>query len=185
MIRTVLILCGLCVLCVKSEAAVDAERLASAIRPVEDWHGRDGAAGERGPYQITRAVWSMHMPGTPFAAARQEGPGRACALKHIAWLARELKAAGWPDNAHTIALAYNAGLTAVLEARAPQSSYDYALRVENIYHVSQPLLGAAMAPRIPSVRTTDERRFVLSAALFRVCWPSTDYRANRPVFLIP
>jgi len=180
------LLCALCVgLSVVSvttaSAALDPARLADAIRPVENWHGLDGRHGERGPYQITRGVWSMHMPGTPFAAARQEGPGRACALKHIAWLARQLKAAGWPDNAHTIALAYNAGLTAVLTGKVPLESYDYALRVENLY-----LLGAAMAPRIPSVCTTDERPLLpLAAAVSRVCLPSTDHRANRPIFLIP
>lgn len=110
-------------------AVLDVPRFLSAVRQVEEWHGRDGRAGERGPWQITAAVWAMHMPGTPFAMARQEGPARACALKHVAWLRARLRAAGADDNAYNLALAWNAGLSAVLRGRAPERSYDYAGRV--------------------------------------------------------
>ncbi len=75
-------------------ADLDAPRFLGAIRAVEAWHGHDGRAGERGPWQITRDVWAMHMPGRPFAEARQAGPARACAVKHLAWLRDHLHAAG-------------------------------------------------------------------------------------------
>ena len=149
MIRATIILCALCASVVQSPAApLDAERLADQIRKVEDFRNHDGTHGERGPYQITRGVWDMQMPGIPFALARQEGPARACALKHIAWLRTQLVAADLDDNAHTVALAYNAGLTAVLTGKAPMSSYDYALRVQRLYDLSRPPLNAV------SMRTT-------------------------------
>jgi hypothetical protein len=124
-------------------AELNAARLADQIRKVEDWNGNDGRHGERGPYQVTRAVWRQHIPDEPFILARQEDWGRACALKHIAWLRQQLRRAGLDDNAHTVALAYNAGLTAVLKGKAPMDSYDYALRVENLYLTTE----ARRAPR--------------------------------------
>ncbi len=119
-----------------SAAVLDVPRFLGAIRTVEDWHGRDGHAGERGPWQITRAVWAMHMPGRPFAEARQEGPAYACALKHLDWLRGRL-AVQRPvvdDNAFNLALCWNAGLTATITGRAPLASYIYAGRVSNLYH---------------------------------------------------
>ncbi len=116
-----------------SAAPVDVPRLLVAIRTVEGYQGRDGAAGERGPWQITAAVWSRHMPGIPFEHARQEGPAHACAVKHIAWLRARLVAAGIDPNPYNLALAWNAGDGAVLRARAPERAYDYAARVRNLY----------------------------------------------------
>lgn len=119
---------------VSAQAAdLDVPRFLGAIRAVEEWHGRDGRAGERGPWQITRDVWAMHMPGRPFSEARKEGPAYACAVKHLAWLRAGLVKAGTDDNAFNLALCWNAGLTATITGRAPQISYDYAVRVSNLY----------------------------------------------------
>ena len=116
-------------------AVLDVPRFLSAVRQVEDWNGRDGRAGERGPWQITAAVWAMHMPGRPFAEARREGPAYACALKHATWLRARLVAAGADDNAFNMALCWNAGADGTLRGRAPDRSYDYAVRVRNLYHL--------------------------------------------------
>ena len=102
-------------------------------RAVENFEGRDGAAGERGPYQIMEATWRQHMPGVPFSEARKEGPGRACALKHIRWLREQLAAASCSDGVFMTSLAYNAGLDRTLSGRAPVKSYQRAGRVENLY----------------------------------------------------
>ncbi len=117
-----------------SAEPLDIERFLSALRMVETGnHVRDGAHGERGPWQVTAAVWSMHMPETSFAEARQEGVARACAAKHVALLCSQLRESGCDDNAFNIALAWNAGLARTLAGRAPLSSYDHALRVWNLY----------------------------------------------------
>lgn len=126
------------VLAVSASAAdIDVGRFLDAVRQVEEWNGRDGRAGERGPWQITAAVWSMHMPGISFAQARQEGPARACAVKHVAWLRSRLRAqrhgVGVADNAFNLALCWNAGFSRTITGRAPLDSYDYARRVQNLY----------------------------------------------------
>ena len=117
-----------------SADAFDVDRFLSALRMVETGNVvRDGARGERGPWQVTATVWSIHMPETSFAEARQEAPARACALKHVALLRGQLRAAGCDDNAFNVALAWNAGLRRTLTSHAPMSSYDHALRVTNLY----------------------------------------------------
>ena len=110
-------------------ADIDVDRFVEAIRQVENYRGRDGRAGERGPWQITAAVWSMQMRGTPFAEARHEWPANACALKQVAFLRAELLARGVDDNAFNLALCWNAGFTAATAGRAPVLAYDYARRV--------------------------------------------------------
>lgn len=114
-------------------ADLDAGHFLAEIRQQERWDGRDGALGERGPYQFREITWRQHMPGTAFAMARHEGPARACALKHLAWLQRELRKAGIDDNAFNLALCWNAGLDSVLRGRAPERAYLYATRVSRRY----------------------------------------------------
>lgn len=143
MLRAAFIFCGFLVSglsALSSQLQADPARLLIAIRTVEEWQGRDGASGERGPWQITRAVWSLHMPGISFAKARQEGPARLCALKHIAWLTRQLEARNVPATAFNLAACWNAGLTGYTTGRAPVRAYEYAGRVENLYQAlnSQP-----------------------------------------------
>ena len=133
MIRGVSIFASLVLFAANAPAALEQERFLDAVRQVENWDGRDGRHGERGPYQLTASVWEMHEPGRPFAMARQEAAGRACALKHVAWLQAGLSRAGIDPSPFNVALAYNAGRGAVLRGRAPERAYDYAGRVRNLY----------------------------------------------------
>jgi hypothetical protein len=134
MIRAAFILFGLVAIAATAPAAVlDVGRLADQLRAVENWRGQDGAAGERGPYQISRAVWQNRMPGVAFSQARLEGPARECATRHIAWLRSGLRAAGWADTPYNIALAWNAGLERTLSGSARAPSRDFAQRVQNLY----------------------------------------------------
>jgi hypothetical protein len=112
--------------------AVELELLLDATRAVEQWDGRDGAAGELGPYQIRAATWRQHMGDLPFPKAREERWGRECARRHLAWLQEQLAAAGVDPSAFNLALAYNAGLQAVLRGRAPVRAYQHATRVRNL-----------------------------------------------------
>lgn len=159
-----------------SAAQLDVERLADAVRTREGYHGRPGALGEAGPWQIREMTWRQHMGGKPFAAARQEGPARACALKHLGWLRDQLQARGVDGSAFNVAVAWNAGLEQYLSGRAPVRAYRYAADVVRLYD----LLGATALSDKPTVRTSDERSGV--SAFPRVCLPSTDHRADRLQF---
>jgi len=72
----------------------------------------------------------------PFALAREERYARACALKHLAWLAAKLEARGVPASPFNLAAAWNAGLARYTSGRAPERAYHYALRVELLYLTS-------------------------------------------------
>lgn len=115
-------------------AQVDPERELDATRAIENWHGRDGGAQERGPYGIREAAWRQHMPGMDFALARQEHWGRECARRHLAWIRGELRRAGCDDGVFMAAVSYNAGLAKTLAGRAPLRAYEHAQRVVNLYH---------------------------------------------------
>lgn len=138
-------------------AATDHAHLADSIRAVEGYRGRDGAAGERGPYQLTAAVWAAHNPGKPFALARQEGPARACALKHLAWLSLELSRKGVDPSVFNLAAAWNAGLEGYTTGRAPVRAYRYALRVEALY-LSRPSSTGAKADAAAVAAIYEDRR---------------------------
>lgn len=104
----------------------------------EDWNGRDGRAGERGPLQFKEITWRQHMPGVPFSEARKKGPSWECGQKHVAWLRAQLRARGCDDGPFMVALCWNAGLKLTLSGRAPVESYRRAGRVENLYFNGRP-----------------------------------------------
>jgi hypothetical protein len=106
-------------------AASDDEQL-HAIALVEDWQGRRGAAGEIGPYQMMPRTWAAYR-GSATARARQ----------HLAWLKRELRHVDVDPSPFNLALCWNAGLRATITGRAPERSYDYALRVVAIMESRQ------------------------------------------------
>lgn len=134
MIRAALIfLCVASVVPVTHAAVIDHARLLDAIRQVEEWDGRDGSAGERGPWQITAAVWKKHCPAWSFDRARATRYARVCAERHLEWLAAGLRRHGIEPTPYALALAWNAGLTGATTGRAPVRAYEYARRVENLY----------------------------------------------------
>lgn len=114
-------------------AGLDDGRFLATVPVIEGWAGRDGRLGERGPFQFRRITWRQHMPGVSFTLARDPATARVCAVRHLAWLRRELRRAGIDDNAFNCALAWNAGLDRVLSGRAPLAAYDYATRFQNLY----------------------------------------------------
>jgi len=81
-----------------------------------------GRHGERGEFAMTPAV-----------VASCGGFGEHEAEKYARWLERQLVVAGVSPQPFNLALAWNAGAGAVLASRAPAASYDYALRVRNLF----------------------------------------------------
>ena len=92
---------------------------------------RPGPGGELGAYQFRPETWSMHTD-QPFSAALDRRCSDAVAVRHFEWLKTRLERAGFEASPYNIALAWNAGLNAVLKNQAPAASHNYAGRVHNL-----------------------------------------------------
>ncbi|HEX2853137.1 MAG TPA: hypothetical protein VHO24_07860 [Opitutaceae bacterium] len=92
---------------------------------------RPGKCGELGAYQFRAATWQMHTQ-RPFAEAIDRSCSDEVAVLHYEWLKTALAKAGVEPTPYNIALAWNAGVGAVIRGRAPAVSHDYAQRVTNL-----------------------------------------------------
>jgi hypothetical protein len=68
----------------------------------------------------------------PFSRALDRRSSDAVAVKHYNWIKTELDRRGVEATPYKIALAWNAGIGAVLEQRPPAAAVDYASRAANI-----------------------------------------------------
>ena len=111
----------------------DRQATLEAIHQVENPRDlqRAGPAGELGAYQFRRATWQMHT-ARPFDEALDRQASDEVAARHFEWLRRGLVRGGCEPTIYNIALAWNAGLGAVLRQRAPARSHFYAERVVNL-----------------------------------------------------
>ncbi len=92
---------------------------------------RPGRCGELGPYQFRESTWRMHTT-VPFVQAVERRLADEVAIRHYEWLKRRLECNGLPATPYNIALAWNAGVNAVLRGRVPASTQGYAERATNI-----------------------------------------------------
>ena len=92
---------------------------------------RPGALGELGAYQFRADTWRMHTQ-RPFAEAIDRQASDEVAIRHYEWLKATLVRGGVEPSTYNIALAWNAGVNAVLKGRAPAIAHDYATRVTNL-----------------------------------------------------
>ena len=92
---------------------------------------RPGPHGELGPYQFRRTTWRMYSH-EPFQRALQRENADGVAVEHYEWLRGGLARNGIAPTIYNIALAWNAGLTSVINDRVSLSSRRYAERVVNI-----------------------------------------------------
>ncbi|MDE3084550.1 MAG: hypothetical protein KGJ37_04930 [Verrucomicrobiota bacterium] len=104
-----------------------------AIHWVENPHNstRLGPHGELGPYQFRQATWRMHSR-RPFYQAVNRAYSDEVAIKHYEWIKSGLEQAGIAPIPYNIALAWNAGLDAVIGGHAPSASHNYAEQVSNL-----------------------------------------------------
>jgi hypothetical protein len=116
----------------KVEAASRWETL-EAIHAVENPSNspRPGRFGELGAYQFRASTWRMYTR-RPFSEATNRQSSDEVAVRHYEWLKTTLAGAGVEPSTYNIALAWNAGATAVITGRVPSSSHDYASRVDNL-----------------------------------------------------
>lgn len=111
---------------------IDEIRLLDAIAQVETGTKntnrpcrRIGARGERTAWQIMPATWASYCT-IPFARAGTEARvDGLVALAHLRALRSALFAGGHKPNPYALALAWNAGASAVMADRAPTASRDY------------------------------------------------------------
>jgi hypothetical protein len=90
-----------------------------------------GKCGELGAYQFREQTWKMHTVA-PFSRALDRHSSDAVAVKHYDWIKSELVRRGIDVNPYTVALAWNGGLGAAIQAEPPASAVDYATRVANL-----------------------------------------------------
>jgi hypothetical protein len=92
---------------------------------------RPGPAGELGAYQFRSKTWAQHST-RPFRDALVRAYSDEVALAHYDWLCAGLRRNGVAVTPYNIALAWNAGLTAVVKGRVPRTARSYAERVNNL-----------------------------------------------------
>jgi hypothetical protein len=119
-------------LAVVAQAAGRWETL-EAIHWVENPHNstRLGAHGELGPYQFRQSTWRMYSR-RPFYEAINRQYSDEVAVKHYEWLKEGLVHAGLEATPYNIAMAWNAGLDAVVGHHVPSASRAYAEQVNNL-----------------------------------------------------
>ena len=128
-ITTVVLLLGLC----GSAFASDRWETLKAINLVENPRNspKPGPYGELGPYQFREKTWHMHTT-MPFSLANQRERADEVAVKHYEWIRRGLERNGIAATPYNIALAWNAGLSAVVNGRVGNGTRQYARQVVNI-----------------------------------------------------
>lgn len=119
---------------------LDLARMAECIRQVENSKLEHvGAAGERGLYQITPAVWHQHSSAPHHWASSSREVCRAETLRvvlaHLTHLRVQLacQRPPFPDTPYFVALAWGAGATATIERTASAEKRSYAARAQNLY----------------------------------------------------
>lgn len=105
-----------------------------SIIPVEGvpYYSFRGKRGERSPLQFTYKTWKQHT-NKPFSWAsnpQYKEFTREIGIKHLKWLHNNIE----NPSPYRLALAWNAGLTAVNRGNLIESHFDYAERVRNIYN---------------------------------------------------
>ena len=112
----------------------DVEALLAAIRMREGApRGETGSDGGRGHYQFMPKTWRQHTT-LPLSYASRRAVADQIARAHLEWLEKTLLAAGVEPTPYRLAMAWNAGVGAVLRDSAPSRARRYAEHVSNLYH---------------------------------------------------
>jgi hypothetical protein len=112
--------------------SINQERFLNAIKIVENWKGKDGRDGEKGPYQITAKTWYQYTV-EDFTDENVNKFGKEIATVHFNWIRIQLKKNHYPETSFNFAVVWCAGWGAFNKANYSPAKIDYALRVQNIY----------------------------------------------------
>lgn len=120
--------------------AIERQRLLAAIAQVETGTAdtnkparQVGRGGERSAWQISATNWSRYTRAPFIDASLDARLASAVASLHVEWLVGQLRKAGMDPTPYALALAWNAGPTAVAQHRAPPAAHAYAVRVMALY----------------------------------------------------
>ncbi len=147
--KTILTLLSVVACCVSAKADTDA--MLCGIRIVEtrdQLHPPRGKLGERGPYQFRRSTWRMHTSSS-FDLAENRAVANKVAKRHYQWIQEQLLANGIEPSPYHVAMAWNAGVNAVIRGQVPAVARDYATRVLNI--------AASIADIAPTTETVESK----------------------------
>jgi hypothetical protein len=98
-------------------------------RPVQ----KVGKNGERSAWQFMPGTWREYT-NVPFEQASKQAPvAHLVAQLHLRRIRLELETQNLKATPHAIAMAWNAGISAVVGNNVPQSTWSYAERVANLY----------------------------------------------------
>jgi len=92
-----------------------------------------GRRGERSAWQISPEVWREYCEAPFTRASSVSRLAAMVAAAHLEWLRLSLEQKGRPATPYNLALAWNAGLGAVLTGKAPPGAHDYAARAVALY----------------------------------------------------
>lgn len=92
-----------------------------------------GRRGERSAWQISPEVWREYCEASFTRASSDSRLAAMVAAAHLEWLRLSLEQKGRPATPYNLALAWNAGLGAVLTGKAPPGAHDYAARADALY----------------------------------------------------
>lgn len=127
----------------------DTDAVLRGIRIVEtqdQLHPPRGKLGERGPYQFRLSTWRLHTSSS-FALAENREVANTIAKRHYAWIETQLQSNGIAPSPYNVALAWNAGVNAVIRRNAPAVAHDYATRVLNVAATFEERVAKAPAPK--------------------------------------
>jgi len=120
---------------IPSAAARASERWATleAIHQLENPRdsAEPGRRGELGAYQFREQTWRMYTRA-PFSQALDRHWSDAVAIRHYDWLKSELERRGVEASPYRIALAWNGGISSVLDRSPCSAAADYASRAANL-----------------------------------------------------
>ena len=92
---------------------------------------KPGKFGELGAYQFRWETWRKYT-SRPFTDALDRAKSDEIAVQHYEWIKAGLARNGIEPSVYNIAMAWNAGMTAVINGRVPAVSRNYAERVNNL-----------------------------------------------------
>lgn len=146
MISSIVIFITVAILCVSLRAAMpkprcDIDVMVEALRQTENWDGHSrGAAGERGPWQITPAVWKRYS-NLPFGCAdghsnADKTEQRRVAREFVYAIMHRLSLANRDRDAFTVATVWAAGWDCYFywtPHKPSKAKFAYARRAEALY----------------------------------------------------
>ena len=136
--KTILTLIIVGALCLTTRASTNSVLRGIRIVETQDQlHPPRGKLGERGPYQFRSSTWRMHTSSS-FDLAENREVANTVAKRHYAWIEAQLQANGIDPSFYNVALAWNAGVNAVIRGNIPAVAHSYASRVLNIAATSIP-----------------------------------------------